>query len=210
MLSENEQSWLFLREFTREILTNIGNMYLRQELRKEIREKLVDVLKNKDRILEEIESRDYPPKISVENSKNDFNNKLDITNEDLVVVKPKVVSDVVNKKPDVVVNSDLKLNIGKVNDLFNDNEIYSVECPGPNKFLISKKLDKVDISPITLSEDEIKKVIGEFSRLTKIYPTEGVFDVTYKNYSITAVMSDLAGSRFVITRYVNPDKFLEK
>ncbi len=203
MLSENEQSWIFLREFTREILNNIGNMYLRQELRKEIREKLGDILKNKDRIFEEIDATNYTPKLNV-----NVLNKEVVDNSVKVVEKPLVNQ--TDKSLEVVKKPILMLNIGKVNEIFNDEEVFSVECPGPNKFLIYKKPNKVDISPIVLSEEEIKKVISEFASLTKSYPNEGVFDSSYKNYAITAVMSDLAGSRFIITRYLDTIRLLEK
>lgn len=179
MISVNDKSWVFLRSFTGEILSNMSKSYFRDEVRKDIRTKLADVIKNKDYILHEI-GRDV---------KKDFS-------------PVSVVSD----KP---LNSfvDSPVIIGKVGPLFKD-DVYVIECLGPDKPLIIKSPNNDEVSSITLSEDDIKRVIADFADLARAYPKEGVFNADYKNYSITAIISELAGSRFVITKYLDVKKLI--
>ncbi|MEK6918508.1 MAG: hypothetical protein AABW73_00545 [Nanoarchaeota archaeon] len=193
MLSSDEQSWFFLREFTREILVNINSNKFREEIRREIKGRLKEVIKNKDYILKEINERINPqdlPKVKFATVTPQTENKT-------------ITTPLTNKK----FYQEEKIDLGKVSEVIG-GDVYVVECQGPEKPLVIKKPGGEETTAVTLSEDEIKRVIADFANLAKTYPTEGVFNAAYKNYSITAVLSDLAGSRFIITKYLDIKKLI--
>ena len=171
MLTEKEQAWLFLREFTREILVSVDN------------NKSISRRTNRLRYLaKHLEATEETP------AKKNIDAQINIHQS--------------------IYNGEL--NLGELNELLKDREIYAIECPGPNKFLLTKKPNKTDIIPVPLNEEEIKRIIEEFAGASKTRPSEGVFNSSYKNLEITAVISDFAGSRFAITRYLNPEELIEE
>ena len=97
----------------------------------------------------------------------------------------------------------------KIDSLINDNTITAIECAGPGKPLIVRSLGKVVPTRISLSEEEIKKIIETFSLYARIPMMEGVFKAAVGNTLITAVVSDFVGSRFIINKFT-PYSLLEK
>jgi hypothetical protein len=188
-----DYAWVFLREFTGEILQNVSSRSFRDSVHQQIRQKLNSFVKNKDVVLHELgEAQGVTHVLSVVPS---------ITTHPSGVIPLKV--DTSQKTSEVPV-----IDLGKVNDLLSDSEVYVVECSGPGKFLSVKRPKGVTTSSISLSEDEIKRIIANFASASNVYPTEGVFNAQFKNFSLVAVMSELAGSRFVLTRYLDVSKLI--
>ncbi|MBM3234579.1 hypothetical protein FJZ19_05815 [Candidatus Pacearchaeota archaeon] len=90
--------------------------------------------------------------------------------------------------------------LGKIDPLIHDNRITTIECPGPGKFILTKTAGNVNITHISLGEEEIKTIIHEFSRQAKIPIITGLFKAVVGNLVITAVLSDFVGSRFIINK----------
>jgi hypothetical protein len=103
----------------------------------------------------------------------------------------------------------IDINLGKLNILLNDKQITMIECPGPNKYLRIKKAGNTNMTKITLSPEEIKEVIDNFAQKAKVPMIGGVFKAAVGNLTITAVVSDFIGTRFLITRY-SPYSLLEQ
>jgi len=99
--------------------------------------------------------------------------------------------------------------LGKIDSLISDNRIVSIECSGPGKLISVRSMGKVIATQITLTDDEIKKVIGTFSLAAKIPIISGIFKAAIGNLVITAVISDFVGSRFIINKYT-PYSILEQ
>ena len=62
------------------------------------------------------------------------------------------------------------------------------------------------MTPVTLTEQEIRNVIESFSRETKIPLIEGILKTAYENLLITAIVSEYVGGRFIIQK-INPQQF---
>lgn len=88
----------------------------------------------------------------------------------------------------------------RVTFLLRDPAVASVECPGPEKNIIVRKFGAIQTTPITLTQDEINKIINEFSEKTRIPLIEGVFKASVGNLIITAVISEFVGARFIIEK----------
>ncbi len=105
-------------------------------------------------------------------------------------------------------NQQVDIDLGKLNPLLNDNQINMIECPGPNKYLRIKKAGRVSMTKITISQKEIKEIIDNFAKKARVPVIGGVFKTAVGNLTITAVISDFVGSRFLITRH-SPYSLLE-
>ena len=90
--------------------------------------------------------------------------------------------------------------LGKIDVLLRDNMIQTLECPGPGKNILVKKLNKINMTKITLSKEEINAIITGFSNKAKIPLLGGILKAAVGNLLISAVISDFAGSRFIINK----------
>ena len=88
--------------------------------------------------------------------------------------------------------------LGKLTNFTMDKTISTIECRGPNMPVAIKKENSVFMTNINLSEEEIREIIGRFSRESKV-PLAPVFKASIKDLSMTAITS-ATGSRFLIRR----------
>jgi hypothetical protein len=91
-----------------------------------------------------------------------------------------------------------EVNLGKLNPLIDDKEVTIIECPGPDRFVLVKKAGKVNLTKIKLSKSDINKIITNFSEKARIPLIEGVFKAIVGNFSISAVIADSIGNKFLI------------
>lgn len=93
----------------------------------------------------------------------------------------------------------LDIDLGKINIFFNDPRINSIECSGPDKF-ITVITNKQELTRISLNEKEIQDIINKFSTLSNTKIIGGLLKARVNNYTITAVVSEIIGSRFMISK----------
>ena len=87
-----------------------------------------------------------------------------------------------------------------------DPVVISVECTGPGRPLLINRGGTIQATSLGLSSEEINNITNEISDQTHIPLVPGMFKAVLGNYTITAVISEFAGTRFIIQkRYsVNP------
>lgn len=96
--------------------------------------------------------------------------------------------------------------IGKLDRLLNDPLIQSIECPGGNQNVLIKKYNKMTSSNIRLTKEEINQIITDFSMQAKIPIVGGILKAAVGDLLISAVVSEVVGSRFIINRITSrPD-----
>lgn len=88
----------------------------------------------------------------------------------------------------------------KIEALINDNAVQMIECPGSGKNILVKVRNKINVTRIILSEDEIKNIINFFSTATRIPISKGILKTTLDSLLISAIVSDLTGSRFIMNK----------
>lgn len=96
----------------------------------------------------------------------------------------------------------LQLDLGKLNPLLQNPRTMSVECNGPEERVVAKSQMGSQSTNIILNKDEIDAVIRAFSEATKIPIHEGVFKIAAGNLIISAIISELIGSKFIIRKMV--------
>ncbi len=106
-------------------------------------------------------------------------------------------------EPTPVISSGIEISenaLIKIEPLIKDSSIISIECPGPGKNLIVKRYNQVNITRIALNESEIDSIIGYYSEQARIPIVGGILKAAVGNSVISAVVSEFAGSRFIINK----------
>jgi len=120
--------------------------------------------------------------------------------------KPKTLIQIGGLKPDKPalpeeLTASSQMNLGKVTQLLLDPSVISVECPGPAKNVLVNKAGRIQATPIQLTQDEIDNVIREVSDKTRVpLVPSGLFKAAFQDLIMTAIVSELAGTRFVIQK----------
>ena len=201
---------IFIKEFTDEIIYNLAEEF---RLKRKIN---VEKLKQKF-----LNNKTQPPK--------EFNN---IVNHKILhpvkyrktatIQIPSVVQPVLKKEiPDNIIKNELpkkeviesikpeyqekpkELYLGKIEPILQDSMVQTIECTGPGKNILVNKYGKINVTKIILSKEEIDEIITNFSKLARIPLVEGILKAAIGNLVISAVTSELVGSRFIINR-INP------
>lgn len=96
-----------------------------------------------------------------------------------------------------------ELFLGKIEPILQDPLIQSIECPGPGKNILVNKYGKINVTKVMLAREEINEIITNFSNLSQIPLLDGILKAAVGNLMISAVTSDIVGSRFILNR-INP------
>lgn len=88
---------------------------------------------------------------------------------------------------------------GKINPFIADSEITLIECSGPGKEIKVKKNGEVITTKETLTLEEITSIVQQFSQIS-MAPLTQMFKARIGNLSISAFVSPVAGTRFMIIK----------
>lgn len=200
---------LFLRSFIESLIVNYKIKYKIEtpySYQKERQKK--SVIENSDSLNEKEEKPDFiewtPSITNHDHTAQEIPISKDQTNEDVII--PSVVSqltgDSLNDEPKNFM-SERKLHVmpfEKITNLLRDPKVLSIECPGPGRNLIVYKNRITQTTPYILEQEEIEEVLREISEKTRIPIIGGLFKAKMASIIITAVISEFAGTRFVIEK----------
>lgn len=96
------------------------------------------------------------------------------------------------------------MEFGRIAHLVNDPRVSSIECPGEDKEVIIKRESQISKTDIKLSREEIDKIISDFSEKARIPLEEGLLRARIGNLQISAIVSKVASSRFILTKFYMP------
>ncbi|MEX0920650.1 MAG: hypothetical protein WDZ62_00070 [Candidatus Pacearchaeota archaeon] len=96
------------------------------------------------------------------------------------------------------------LNLEKLNPLVQDPLVKSIECNGPGQKIVVKGAMGIKNTSITLTEEDIDDVINKFSKASKIPVSTGVFKVVYGRLVLSAIISEVVDSKFIIKKMSEP------
>jgi type IV secretory pathway ATPase VirB11/archaellum biosynthesis ATPase len=78
--------------------------------------------------------------------------------------------------------------------------VKNIECSGPDeKIIVSGAMGRKPTS-ITLSKEQIDEIIERFSQATRIPVSEGIYKVVHGNLILSAIVSEIIGSKFIIKK----------
>jgi hypothetical protein len=91
------------------------------------------------------------------------------------------------------------IDLGKLNILLNDKNVISIECQGSGtSVFVNGRMGRKPTN-IMLSNEEINKIIENFSEKSRIPIEEGLYKVAYGGLVLTATISS-SGSNFIIKK----------
>lgn len=99
-------------------------------------------------------------------------------------------------------STDVQIDLGKLNPLIKDPSVKIIECVGSNKNIMVGGTMGRKKTNIVLNTEEINEIIENFSKISKIPSTQGVFKVAVGKFVLSAIISDVVDSRFIIKKIV--------
>lgn len=105
--------------------------------------------------------------------------------------------------------TDMPIDLDKLNSLIKDPMIQSIECDGADQNIVVRGNMGTKKTKIVLSKKEIEGIIEKFAETAKIPLQEGVFKVAVGTLILSAIVSQVVSSRFLIQKikYVPKDIF---
>ena len=88
---------------------------------------------------------------------------------------------------------------GKINKFIADPLVTIIECSGPGKPIKIRRGGNISPSSETLTLGEMMSLLNQFSHQAKV-PLTQMFKARIENLSITAFVSPVAGTRFMIIK----------
>lgn len=99
-----------------------------------------------------------------------------------------------------------EIDFGKINSFIKNPSIRSIECQGDGENILVRGAMGNKKTDVILSKEEISKIIKKFSETARIPIHEGIFKVAIKGLVLSAIISDIIGSRFIITKAFSSPK----
>ena len=115
----------------------------------------------------------------------------------LQIIEPPLPATVSYLKP---VPTSEGIDIGNLNILVQDPLVKIIECNGPEENILVMGVMGRKPTAIKLSQSEIEEILGKFAAASKIPVHEGLFKAAIGNLVISAVVSDIAGIKFIIRK----------
>jgi len=96
--------------------------------------------------------------------------------------------------------TNIQIDLGKINPLIQDQNVRSIECNGPDEVIIVRGGMGSKPTNIILNREEIDLVFQRFSEASKIPLHEGVFKIVVGRLILSAIISNVVGSKFIIKK----------
>ncbi len=97
-------------------------------------------------------------------------------------------------------NQGIELDLEKIESLIKDPMVKEIECNGPDEHLITRGTTGTKETNIVLTKQDISKIVQEFSKNSKTPANEGLFKVFVGKFVFSAIISNITGSKFIITK----------
>jgi hypothetical protein len=124
-----------------------------------------------------------------------------ISRRSLVIPEPKLPSHLEYLRP--VPAPSVEIDLFKINPLIKDPAVRIIEGNPDDKVIVTGSMGTKPTS-IVLNKEDIDRIINKFSEASKIPVTEGIYRVVIGNLVLSAVISSIVGSRFVIKKIIVP------
>ncbi len=204
--SSKEVRTQFLNEFTKELLAVTKNELDRRDrtLKEQLRlqQKIATEKLKRKYVQEEPKSNPIIPMAIVQPQHHEVQETIPFIPKIQKVIAP-------IQKPIAILQAPITspvpgMNLGKIEVLIKDNSVSSIECPGPEKKIIIKKNNQTMSTDISLNKSEIDDVIRDFSERARIPLIEGMLRARVENLQISAIVSRISDSRWIITKTYTP------
>ncbi len=94
----------------------------------------------------------------------------------------------------------VQIDLGKLEPLGQDPNVKTIECNGPDEQIIVKGTMGTKPTNFILNKEEIDELLQRFSEVAKIPLNEGVHKIVVGKYILSAIVSEIVGSKFIIRK----------
>ncbi len=115
----------------------------------------------------------------------------------LRIPEPKLPSQLQYLKP---IPTSTQIELGKLNPLIKDPTVRVIECNGADENIFVEGMMGKRKTDILLTKQEIIQIINKFSETAKIPAHEGVFKVAVGTLILSAIISEVISSKFIIRK----------
>lgn len=197
----------FLLQFTKELIRHSGEsevLHLENILKEETQEKKEEIKKEKKKIQQIIKERKKPILT--------LKDKLFKPIPRPPITRPRILRIPEPKLPPrfqylTPTPTNIQIDLEKLNPLIKDPAVKTVECNGPDENIIVRGTMGTKRTNIILDKEEIDQIIKKFSETTKIPIHEGFFRVVVGKLILSAIISDVIGSKFIIKKMMYSSTF---
>ncbi|MBU3907040.1 MAG: hypothetical protein KKA64_02195 [Nanoarchaeota archaeon] len=198
---------LFLIKFTEELI-NHSKTAEAVSIEKLLREKINRNIEKKEeeKIFHEIISKKNLNPKKAGGLRENFRERISqMHNHPLSVPMPPRLTTPSQKIPSAIQNitpmpSNIQLDLGKLNSFVKDPTLTDIECEGAGKNILVKRMNNTRQTQVILSKEEIDNIIQRFSQEAKIPVETGIFKVAVGSLVMSAIISDIIGSKFIISK----------
>ncbi len=201
---------LFLLYFTKELILHsaTGELVQLQSLmkgqikqgKKELKEGLIRSIKRHTFQKEELKKED----LNFHQIFKNMNLKPRPRMSKLIIPEPKLPPHLQYLKP---IARDIKIDLEKLNSLVKDPAVKVIKCDGPDEHIFVSGSMGVKPTNTILSKEEIDNVIKKFSEISKIPVQEGIYNVVVGRLILSAIISEVVGSKFMIKKMLYTPNF---
>ena len=103
-----------------------------------------------------------------------------------------------------------EIDLGKINPLVKDPLVREIHCSGPDQNIIVQGNMGTKPTSIVLNKSEIDLIIQRFSQASKIPASPGIYKVIVGKLILSAIISEVVGSRFIINKIRYDPKFMPR
>jgi len=193
----------FLTKFTKELIKNSETAEARA-IKQRLKERIKENIERKEderKIQHMLEKREIIEELGKIPLKEKIKNKIKQIPQRFNFSQNKIPETIKDILPTPI---NTKVDLGKLNPFITDPTVILIECSGPDTYVSVKRIrGETRITNTKLTEKEIKEIIKTFSKTAKIPVEEGIFKAAVGKLIVSAVVSDIIGSNFLITK-INP------
>ncbi len=214
-ISSSNFQKIFLLAFTKELIRHSGKQDIIRlqriiELEEGKKEKIPSTFEVKQNIpqerLEELKEilkvkKERPVQIISPVTKQIIPQKRPIARAPLIIPEPRLPAHLEYLRPTGASIQKAEIDLQKINPLISDPAVRTIEGNPDDNVVVAGSMGTKPTG-IILTKEEIDEIIDKFSKTSKIPVTEGVYRVVVGNLVLSAVISKIVGSRFVIRKMV--------
>jgi hypothetical protein len=202
----------FLLQFTYELIKHSGTgeiSELKNILKKEEDKQKEETKERKEKIKEIIEKKEP---FLILKQKNSLQKRIIkplpkiIRTKPLIlrIPEPKLPSHLEYLKP--VPTTGVEIDLWKLNPLIKDPAVRTIEVNPDEKVIVTGTMGTKSTN-IILNKEDIDKIINKFSETAKIPINEGIFRVVVGKLILSAIISEVVGSKFIIKKMIYSPAF---
>jgi len=193
----------FLLAFTKELIINsIADEFKRLEVQEKIEKEILkkrtkEIIKEHDQALKLSPEKQLKAMTQFKPLPKPFKIKK-VAPRKLIIPQTKFPQRLQYIQPTASI-APVKIDLGKLDPFIKDPGVQIIECDGPDvKIILKTPAEKP--TNVTLTKEEIDQVIKKFSEISKIPIQEGIFRVAVGNLLLSAIISGVIGSKFIIKK----------